>query len=1079
MIRSELSADEDPVLADLVEELTARLQAGSLLDGEALAQEYPGHAEELQELLPALQALAQASSSDKVVCPLFHLGDFRVLREVGRGGMGVVYEAEQLSLGRRVALKVLPSTVALHPRHVQRFKNEAHAAAQLHHGNIVPVHAVGCERGVHFYAMQFIDGVTLAVVIEELRRQSDPDSTSAADTVACTRSLTTLTTEFTQRPAAYCRRVADLMRQAAEALDCAHQVGVIHRDVKPANLMLDERGHLWVTDFGLVCCQGEPGLTGTGELPGTLRYMSPEQALGKRGVVDQRTDVYALGVTLYELLTLQPACTGSTRQDVLAQIASEAAPSAPRRLNPSVPVELETIVLKAVAWNVADRYATAGELADDLRRFLEDRPIRARRPGLLERGRRWLRRHRAVAWATSAVVVVAVASLAVNTVLVAGQRDRARANEQKATDIVNKMYSEFAEKWLAQQPHLEPAQREYLQLALEFYEEQMGAGGGDPNLRLATGVAARRVGDIRQKLGEHDRAEQAYSRAALILRRLAADRPGRADARAELAVVLNHHGNLLRQRGQAVKAREMYRQARALFAALVREEPANAGHRDGLAGTDNNLGVVAHNLGQVREAEASYRRALHVLRQLSSEDPQRPAYRHSLAGSYNNLACLLRDLGRRGEAEKACKAALVLWGRLTAEFPTVVVYRQAEATCMHNLGGLRAAGGQFPEAEQAYREALARRVKLAESFPRVPLYRQEQAASLHALGLLLAAAGRFPQAEQFQREAYVLRNELAQAFPLVPDYQRDLAGSHHGFGGLLAATGRARQAEEAYRAALAMAPRQGPGQDLAVIRHHLGVILATSGKTDEAEKLYRQALPCLEEQADEPVLLSMSTERASLWSDLGRLLHATGRSAEAEKAYRRAVALAAGPREGPHAIEVRAEALARLGALLHGTGRTQEAEKEFERSLGCRTRLAKDCPAVAAYRGELAWFLATCPEARFRDPARAVECAAKACELAPADGKGWARLGVARYRAGDWRGAVAALARAARLRGDGDRIDWLFLAMSHWRLGDEGEARRWYDRAGARVGKEVPASEELRRFQAEAATVMSRKDSVR
>jgi serine/threonine protein kinase/Flp pilus assembly protein TadD len=1122
----ELPGDEDPALADLVEELTTRLQAGGLLDSDALAREHPAHAEQLRELLPALQALAGAGAKSQISihtaqtnldvqtpisrrdgelgpgCDLKveawdfeprELGDFRILREVGRGGMGVVYEAVQLSLGRRVALKVLPFACALHPRQVQRFKNEAHAAAGLHHSNIVPVHAVGCERGVHFYAMQFIDGLTLATVIQEVRQsrgaRSEDESPQTKEDVGSltprptpnaltTRPLAALRTEFTRQGTTYCRSVAALMVAAAEALEYAHQVGVVHRDIKPANLMLDARGHLWVTDFGLACCQGDPGLTGTNEQPGTLRYMSPEQALGPRAVVDHRTDVWGLGVTLYELLTLEPACPVSSHQELLARIASEATVPAPRRLNACVPVELETIVLKAVARNADERYATAAELADDLRRFLEDRPIRARRPALLERGRRWLRRHRAVAWAAAAVVVVAVAALATSTVLIAQQRDEARAQKQQAEQVVNKMYTDFAEKWLAQEPHLESRQREYLELALAFYERQMQQHGRDPDLRLAMGQAARRVGDIRHKLGDHDRAEQAYSRALDILRRLAADRPGRVDARAEVAVTLNHRGNLLWQRSRLEEAREAYRQARALFAVLVEQEPDEPAHRHGLAGSNDNLGWVAHNLLRVDEAEGAYRQALNLLRSLAAEHPQQPAYRHDLARTYNNLGYLLHDLGRSAEAEKAYRAALVLWKKLTREVPGARVYQHDEATCLHNLGSLRAAWGHPREAEHAYREALARRIRLEENFPQVLGYRQEHAATCHALGLLLASLGRLGEAGPYQKQALVLRKELAKTFPHVLPFQRDLAESLHASGALLAATGRLKEAQRDYHEALELRTQLARGDaplpyrcDLAVTRHCLGLVLAEAGKNAEAEKLYRQALAALEEQPPGPALPALTTERASLRSDLGRLLHSTGRTVAAAAEYRRAVALVKQAAD-PRSTEVLAEALDRLGALLHGAGRAEEAEEMFKTSLEHRTRLEKDHPDVAAFQGGLAWFLATCPDVRFRDAVRAVECAARARDLAPHNGQHWARLGVAHYRAGDWPKAARALARAIELRGGGDLGDYFFLAMSRWRLGDKAEALHCYDRALTRLRKETPADDQLRRFQSEAAALI-------
>jgi serine/threonine protein kinase/tetratricopeptide (TPR) repeat protein len=362
------------------------------------------------------------------------LGDFCLIREIGRGGMGVVYEAEQMSLGRRVALKVLPFAAALDDKQLRRFKNEAQAAAHLHHQNIVPVYAIGCERAVHFYAMQYIEGQTLAQVIADLRLQNAElpkeakDRTSQAPTlaqngqpaalqskicnqqsaIAPTPPVGALSTERSTTGRAFFRAVASLGQQAAEGLDYAHELGVIHRDVKPANLLLDSRGKIWITDFGLAHCQSQAGLTMSGDLVGTLRYMSPEQALAKRVLVDHRTDIYSLGATLYELLTGEPVFAGHDRQELLRQIAFED-PKPLRRREKLIPGELETIVLKALEKNPADRYGTAKEMAEDLHRFVKDEPIQARRPSLARRGKQWCRRHKTLTSTAAAMLIVLAA----------------------------------------------------------------------------------------------------------------------------------------------------------------------------------------------------------------------------------------------------------------------------------------------------------------------------------------------------------------------------------------------------------------------------------------------------------------------------------------------------------------------------------------------------------------------------------------------------------------------------------------------------------------------------------------------
>jgi serine/threonine protein kinase/WD40 repeat protein len=450
------SGGEDPRLAEAVEEYRAALRAGRRPSRPELLARYPDLAGALAECLDALefvQAAAQdlsrsapAAAPDRTPAlrPGEPLGDFRILREVGRGGMGIVYEAEQVSLRRRVALKVLPFASVLDPRRLQRFRNEAQAAALLHHPNIVPVYSVGCDRSVHFYAMQLIDGRTVAALIQALRRQAGRGSEAVGESVtrpyepgdpwpeagparadADTKRASLLTERSYQGPA-FIATVARLGIQAAEALEHAHGQGVVHRDIKPANLLLDGTGNLWVTDFGLAQLRGDPGLTASGDVVGTLRYMSPEQALGRHRFVDQRTDIYSLGVTLYELLTLEPALPGDDRESLLRRLAGEEPPP-PRRLNRGVPAELETVVLKAMARSPEDRYATAGELADDLRRFLEDRPIRARRPSWWQRLRKWAWRWRALLGSLAAAAVLLLAGLAYGmTVYALNQQEHAK-----------------------------------------------------------------------------------------------------------------------------------------------------------------------------------------------------------------------------------------------------------------------------------------------------------------------------------------------------------------------------------------------------------------------------------------------------------------------------------------------------------------------------------------------------------------------------------------------------------------------------------------------------------------------------
>jgi serine/threonine protein kinase len=496
-----------------------------------------GH-DEMQRLTAPLRAARGGDAHELIEAPrqrpddppagLGELGDFRLLSEVGRGGMGVVYEAEQISLRRRVALKVLPFASAIDPRRLHRFKTEALAAAHVQHEKIVPVHAVGCERGVHYYAMQFIDGQSLAALIGELRvlRDEGPESPSGG---GATSAATTISRERSADRLRYFGRVAGLGRQAAVALEHAHQAGIVHRDVKPGNLLLDLRGQLWVTDFGLAQFAGDIGLTITGEMLGTLRYASPEQVLARRGIVDHRSDVYSLGATLYELLTLRPPFDGRDRSALIRQIADDE-PTPPRSLEPSIPAELETIVLKALRKEPADRYATAREMADDLQRFLDGRPILARRPTPSERLRAWSRRHPAmVGSGVAALILLSVASL-VSTAIVRREQARTLAEQRKAEAAYRREHQRAeeaearfrlarravdelvraSEEELAHRPGMEGLRKRLLGSALAYYREFVAERRSDPDAQAELLDTTRRVETILADLAVLRAAGQLY-----------------------------------------------------------------------------------------------------------------------------------------------------------------------------------------------------------------------------------------------------------------------------------------------------------------------------------------------------------------------------------------------------------------------------------------------------------------------------------------------------------------------------------------------------------------------------------------
>jgi tRNA A-37 threonylcarbamoyl transferase component Bud32 len=387
-------ADRDP-FDEVAEEFAARCRRGESPSITEFVERFPQHERRIRELLPSVAMMERlkgrvraAESSDSVHEPrLERLGEYRIVRELGRGGMGIVYEAFQESLGRHVALKVIPRQGLLDAKRRQRFQREAQAVAQLHHTNIVPIFAAGEHDGLPFYAMQYIQGSGLDQLLEFWRRDGQV------------------------RDREHWRFVARVGIQAAEALQYAHEQGILHRDIKPANLLIDEHRTTWITDFGLAKLAGREDLTNSGDIVGTLRYLAPEAL---RGQVDHRGDIYSLGLTLYELLTLQLPFGDVSPSELLRRVTEEQPPR-PRKLDRSIPLDLETIILKATAREPAHRYATAGELADDLRAFLDDRPIRARRASAPERLVRWCRRNKMLTFAAAGVIVAAMVALAATT----------------------------------------------------------------------------------------------------------------------------------------------------------------------------------------------------------------------------------------------------------------------------------------------------------------------------------------------------------------------------------------------------------------------------------------------------------------------------------------------------------------------------------------------------------------------------------------------------------------------------------------------------------------------------------------
>jgi serine/threonine protein kinase/Tfp pilus assembly protein PilF len=882
---SGLSGEQTARVLRVLEGYLTELERGTPPHRDELLARHPDLADLLAEYLDKLDQLHEAAAGlraappgeERPTAPLGEhgrLGDFDILREVGRGGMGIVYEAEQVSLGRRVALKVLPFAATLDPRQLQRFHNEARAAASLHHEHIVPVYAVGCERAVHFYAMQFIEGKSLAQLIAAQRqtpasgvRQPSATTAAAAPTEA-------------PRDAAYLRRIAGWGIQAAEALEHAHALGIVHRDVKPANLIVDGQGKLWVTDFGLARTMTDAGLTMTGDLLGTLRYMSPEQALARHGLMDHRTDIYSLGATLYELLTGRPAVEGQDRQEILRRIADEE-PRPPRALDGAVPADLEIIVLKALAKEPTERYATARELADDLRRFLEGRPILARPPSFRQVVTKWARRHRTAVTAAAVCLLVSLTTLLAGMVWhnarlhaeaakTAHQRDRARDQKRQARQAVDDMYTQVAEKWLANEPGMTDVQREFLEKAQRYYESLSGEDDDGPEQLLERAQANKRLGAILRRLGRRAEAESAYRRAIA----LAEGVPG-ADALAAQAEAHSGLGTcsvLILRFGEA---EDSFRRALALWESLPDDAAARPDLRFGQAETLASLSSVYLHTDRCADAERVLQRVLPMLRGLAEASPRESRYPSLLGNMLNNYALAV---SKQGDAERA---------RVYLE---EAVRHQEEAVKLdprnpNNRLSLRnhyatlaipvlISLKRYPEALAAARKSVDLGERLVNDFPNVTHYQRCLADAYDVLCSVLRATNKPAEAEQALCQAVKVQEQVLDADPDSPPDRQQAAGFYATLGDLRWAAGRSRDAVASYRKALAFDPKKGP------VSNNLAWLLALGAEpnfNDPAE-LIRLARTAAEGDLRDGVR----------WVTLGLALYRSGAWAEAKAALGKA-----------------------------------------------------------------------------------------------------------------------------------------------------------------------------------------------
>jgi serine/threonine protein kinase len=638
----------------VAEEFVERCRRGESPSVGEYEARFPEHAQRIRELLPSVAMMEQLkrrlrssrdSDSQAPASVPERLGDYRLIRELGRGGMGIVYEAVQESLGRHVALKLIPRHGVLDARRRQRFEREAQAVARLHHTNIVPIFAVGEHDGLPFYAMQYIRGSGLDRLVETWREKGR------------------------QGDEGHWRFVARVGVQAAEGLQYAHDQGILHRDIKPANLLIDENQVAWITDFGLAKLIGRDDLTHSGDVIGTLRYLAPEAL---RGQTDHRSDIYSLGLSLYEVLTLHSPF-GDLSPSELLRCVTEEQPARPRTLDRNIPLDLETIILKA----------TAREPADDLRAFLDDRPIRARRATPLERLNRWCRRNKTVAAMTAIAVASLLAAAVWGWAMYAARTralERAEANVALSLEALNNLFDMLADRddfgpvlvglepgpgpgpppgdrrsdmgWLRN--FLDDSKEKdaaLLQSILEFYDHFAERNKTNSHLELEAARSLRKVASLYRMLERYTEADKALDRATQRFETLAAQHPDNPDYRFELARTYALDNQHPPDKIAPDRVEQGIRKALPLAQTLADKSPKPQNYVMALARWKARLGDALRRQDRLAEAETAYRESIAHDESLLDRVSFADGVRKVIAGNREALGRILLARGQRGDAK--------------------------------------------------------------------------------------------------------------------------------------------------------------------------------------------------------------------------------------------------------------------------------------------------------------------------------------------------------------------------------------------------------------------------------------------